>query len=70
MDGGRGYFLHAYISLKSKPADSARSLAVSNLRERQRVQKQQGQRRRRVKKKKEINIITVNSRKLLSILNR
>ena len=33
-------FTCAYISLKSKPADSARGLAVSNMRERQRVQKQ------------------------------
>ena len=34
MDGGRGYFLRAYISLKSNPTDSARGLAVSNLIER------------------------------------
>ena len=33
-------FTPAYTSLKSKPADSARGLAVSNMRERQRVQKQ------------------------------
>ena len=33
-DGGRGYLLRAYISLKSNPTDSARGLAVSNLRER------------------------------------
>ena len=33
-------FTRAYISLKSKPGDSARGLTVSNLKERQRVQKQ------------------------------
>ena len=33
-------FYTLYISLKSNPADSARGLAVSNLRERQREQKQ------------------------------
>ena len=42
MNGRRQWvlFTRAYVSLKSKPADSAHGLAVINLIERQNVQKQ------------------------------
>ena len=72
IDEGRGYFLHAstYRFFFSKPADSARGLAV---RERQKVQKHnldlQGQLRRRVQKEKLYIGITVSSRALFLTIN-
>ena len=67
-EAGGTFYTCVRISLKGKPADSARGLAVSNLRERQMVHKQNFffnlQRWQRSEKN-----ITVNSRALLSILN-